>query len=100
MAMIEHDGQPRTITELSRMCGLSRTGLRMRYAQGKRGEDLVRQPTKGKGRAQTVDYRGRKVTLRELSLQTGINLHTLKWRASRGVRGTDLVKKPRMRVIR
>lgn len=95
MPLIEHDGQELTFTELSRRTGISRAALRLRYAQGLRGADLVKEPVKG--RSKRVEYQGRTLTLEELAQRTGINVHTLRWRAGRGARGADLVKQPMRR---
>lgn len=80
-------GRQVTLSQLSREYGISWSGLKRRYENGLRDDDLVEQGTIG-----AIVVNGEKTTLEALSISTGIPKPTLAGRYQKGLRGAELLK--------
>lgn len=84
--MLEFNGKPYSLSELSELSGVSKTQLKRRYDAGLRDDDLVAPVKKHK----TFDVNGKQLTLGQAAKVLGIPYGTLKTRYGNGLRGQDL----------
>jgi predicted transcriptional regulator len=95
--IIEHEGEPVSIGELSKMTGIAKSTLLHRYCRGLIGAELITPPTQVAKQVTAYVFKGKPVSVTELSRKHGISPRTIRRRYRLGLRDEALVKPARAR---